>query len=392
MFRSRRITVSREGVYYAAVVVIVFSGALFRQVNLLLVLAGLISGPLLVGWWMAARTLRGLSVRRKLPKHLAAGDTLVCGLTLENPRRRLGAWAVVVEDCVRRESETGSAKPLRPSVIFPYVSAGQDRTGAYRGQAPRRGRYRFGPIRISTRFPFGLFGASRVVDEIGLLTVVPRLGQLMPGWSARRRQAFAGTHRRERRHGPEGDLFGLRAWRSGDSRRWIHWRSSARHGALMVRELEQPRNRDVALLLDLWEPAEASVAHRENTELAVSFAATVAADLCRRGGGSLSLLTTDARQTPLSGPATASLLNEVLERLADVEPSVGDRTAALVEQALATVEPGTELVLVGTRPVELASRERFPSLAGDPRRLATLQQILAIDTSSETLRKYFVVE
>ena len=109
-------------------------------------------------------------------------------------------------------------------------------------------------MRLSTRFPFGLFCHRTTVGPTDLLVVFPRLGRLTRGWAARHHESFAGAKRREQRAGVDGDFYGIRPWRSGDTRRWIHWRTSARAGKLMVRQFEQPRNRDVALLLDLWQP------------------------------------------------------------------------------------------------------------------------------------------
>ena len=80
----------------------------------------------------------------------------------------------------------------------------------------------------------------------------------------------------------------------------------------------------------------------------------------------------------------------MLQRLAVVEPSAGDRTAALLEQAFATVEAGTELVLVTTRAVDFDKIGR--PAAFDPRQRAAANQLLCIDTSSEKLAEYFVVE
>jgi len=51
-------------------------------------------------------------------------------------------------------------------------------------------------------------------------------------------------------HPAGDDVHHLRAYRRGDARRAIAWKPSARHGALLVREYEQPRGAD--LVLD-WE-------------------------------------------------------------------------------------------------------------------------------------------
>ncbi len=297
---------------------------------------------------------------------------------------------MVVEDEVRPEPARAHERPLRPSVLFSYVPAGQTRKGVYRGRLVRRGRYRVGPLRISTRFPFGLFCRTITVGQAETLTVLPRLGRLTRSWAARRQEAFAGTHRRERRHGSEGDFYGLRPWRSGDSRRWIHWRSLARGGELAVRQFEQPRNRDVAVLVDLWQPARPMPPDRDHVELAVSFAATVLGDLCRKGGSTLHLGADGSRL--LSGPASLALLQEMMERLAVVEAESTDRLADLLANALGQIDPGTEIVLVSTRPVDLSDRARFAALWADPARRSLLRRIRCVDVSSKDLARYFRAE
>ncbi len=252
----RQTTIHREGWYYLLIVVVVFGGALFKEVNLLLILAGMLLGPVLLNWQAVGTNLRGLCLERKLPRGLSAGDWLSVSLRLSNARRRLGAWGVVVEEQIRRVTAAGGDNPggplLSPDVLFPYVPAGETRKGAYRGRLLERGRYRFGPVRLSTRFPFGLFSRTITMGESETLLVLPRLGRLTDGWAGRRLEAIAGVDRRSFRPGLEGDFYGVREWRGGDGRRLIHWRSSARLGKLVVRQFAQPRSRDVAVVLDLW--------------------------------------------------------------------------------------------------------------------------------------------
>jgi len=396
MTLPRRITITREGWYYLLVLALVFAGAMAREVNLLLVLAGLLLGPLVFNLHAVVVALRGLEVRRKMPQGVCAGDLLVAGVSLSNARRRVGTWGVVVEDELQPESGQAAGlareKAIRPAVLFPYVPAGESRKGVYRGRLVRRGRYRLGPLRVSTRFPFGLFCRTIVVGATETLTVFPRLGRLTQGWAARQHEAFAGTHRRERRHGQEGDFYGLRPWRSGDSRRWIHWRSSARSGKLVVRQLEQPRNRDVAVLLDLREPAEPTPQHAEHVELAVSFAATVLGDLCRKGGSTLHLGTSEPQPQCISGPASLALLQDMMQRLAVAEAHNSDHLAELLERLLGEIEPGSEIVLVSTQPIDLADTTRFAALWADTSRRTLLRRIRCVDTSSAELAEYFQAE
>jgi uncharacterized protein (DUF58 family) len=315
---------------------------------------------------------------------------------------------VLVEEHVRRDTPEANGKSradkrLHPLVLFPYLPAGQSRNGSYRGRLTERGRYQLGPLRVSTRFPFGLLRHTVTVGEEQSLLVFPRLGRLTRGWIQRHRESFAGTNRREQRAGSDGDFYGIRPWRNGDSPRRIHWRSSARAGKLMARQLEQPRNRDVALLLDLWQPEQPSRQQRENVELAVSFAATVVADLCREGQSNIYLAARDGRRANggrangggaacAGGPASAALLQELMEQLALIEGHNHSRLADLFEAALAGTEAAAELVLVSTRPVDPTDPQWLDGLVLDPARRAVVRRTRLIDASSPELEHYFQME
>ncbi len=404
MFR-RQTTVCREGWYYLAILALVAGGAMLKEVNLLLILAGMLLGPVLLNWQAVRTTLRGLRLERKLPPWIGAGDVLSVNLSLTNARRRLGSWAVVVEEQIERESNANHNRrgltapgigrrrepPLKPSVLFPYVRAGQSSKGAYRGRLAQRGRYRFGPVRLTTRFPFGLFSRTVTDGDSETLIVLPRLGRLTEGWAARRLEAFSGTDRR-RRPGPEGDFFGVREWRAGDGRRLIHWRSSARLGKLVVRQFERPRSRDVAVVLDLWQPEKPTAKQLEAVELGVSFAATVLADLCRKGGSNVYLGFYSGAAECVGGPASPATLQGLMERLALVEGHRGDALPALLAHALRRIAADTEVVLVSTRPVDLADTSRLAALWADPLFRERLRRIRSIDASSGQLDEFFQVE
>ncbi len=394
MFFRRQTAVCREGWLYLAIVAIVFGGAMFKEVNLLLILAGMLLGPALLNWQAVATNLRRLRIARKLPPGLSAGDRLSVSLVMTNARRRISSWGVEVEDQIRRISTHGSENrrggaPLRPQVLFPYIPANQSRKGGYRGRLLERGRYEFGPLRLATRFPFGLFSKTITVAEVETLLVLPRLGRLTEGWTARRLDAFAGADRRRRRPGPEGDFYGVREWRSGDNRRLIHWRSSARLGKLVVRQLERPHSRDAAVVLDLWQPEQPGTEHVENVELAVSFAASVLADLCRKGGSNVQLAVDDTGPECLGGPASPALLQGLMERLATVEAQPRDTLPAALLHALPQIPVGAEIILVTTRPTDLTDAVRFAALRSDHKLSERLRGIRCVDASSQQLAAFY---
>jgi len=214
---------------------------------------------------------------------------------------------------------------------------------------------------------------------------------LTQSWRTLRHESFAGNERREHRPGIDGDFYGLRTWQRGDSRRWIHWRSTARTGEVMVRQFEQPYSRDAAIVLDLWQPAVADASSLDNVELAVSFAATLAAELCRTGSSDVFLVAADPDPRMTGGPGSAALLQDIMERLALIEAGPRDRMPELLQLA-ARIEPGTEIVLVSTRPIDLAHRDYAGRLPGEIVRRLGGRGMRMVDTSNAELARLFRAE
>jgi uncharacterized protein (DUF58 family) len=115
----------------------------------------------------------------------------------------------------------------------------------------------------------------------------------------------------------EGDFAGLRAFRPGDDRRDIHWRSSARRGLPLVREHEDDTAREATVVLD--DRAE-TCTNPETYERAISKAAGLCVELARRGY-SVALRTRDGLVPPGNGPAHTARLLRYLALL----PAVPDR-------------------------------------------------------------------
>ncbi len=390
---KHRTAICHEGTYYIAMLVVLFVAVLLSNANLLMALAGMLCGPLLIGWRLLVISMRRLDVRRTVPRGVSAGDLLVVDVALTNGRRRMSSWAVAAEDQFRQENKSGRRHTIRPTIYYSHVPSGQTRHQVYRGRLLERGRYVFGPIKVSTRFPFGLFRRTIVFRDTDTLTVYPRLGRLTRVWTARHHEAFEGIQRRQQQYRrSSGDYYGVREWQSGDSLRWIHWRSSARQGNLIVRQFEPHRNRDVVVLVDLWQPLKPDTEALQNVELAVSFAATVVADICRKGGSDLSVGIGEADPKLTQGPVSAGLLEGTMERLALATAASDDHLPKLLETALATVEGTAEIVLVTTRPVDLTDRQRFGSLWDDPVRSAIAGRIRLVDTSRSDLTELFQVE
>lgn len=393
MSRRAKTTICVEGWYYLFVVAFVLAGAILGEVNLLVALAGMLIGPLLFNWRFVTVMLRDVAVERQLPERLRAGEAMSVAVVVRNQRARLATWALLAEDRVEHAGEIARGDKLAVRVMLPHIRAGQSGAAGYRLLLSRRGRYRFGPVRISTRFPLGLVRCSRVVDEPQTVLVCPRLGHLTQRWLQMAVAQNAGSQSSGQDHGLlEGDYYGLREWRTGDSRRWIHWRTSAKHGQLAVRQFEQQRNRDVALVLDLWQPDSPTEQEQVHTEIAVSFLATAIVDICHRGDTRLAVSVAGQNTEHWSGTASTILAYEVLDSLAELLPGDGLQIYDVLDQVRQSCRPGVQTIVISTRGAPfLTTGDDWESEARSPGAEGAYGSVTWIDCRSELREKYFTM-
>jgi uncharacterized protein (DUF58 family) len=279
---------------------------LFKNINLLLLLAYLLASALLFNALTAGRWLSGLRTRARVEGPVFAGVPCTIEVEVTNPGRR-SFTGVRIEHTGPDHSLAWFATRLDPGDVF------------FRSPTilPRRGRYR-GAIHAASGYPFSLVWQRRRLAESPEWIVLPRLGWVHLGrlrQFLRRSSPEGDTVRRRRpqRHPTaQAEFHGLRAWRPGDSPRLIHWRTTARCGELMVREYEDEPSDNLLLVLD---PTARSPAAFEE---AVSLAATICWEWCRGKGDRLIATVADGGEV-LDGVAGRSHGRAVMERLALAE-------------------------------------------------------------------------
>jgi len=329
----------------------VLAGATKQEVNLMLLLFGLLTAPLLWNLWAAGSLVRGLSATRTLPEAAVAGQPTAVRLALHNARHS-AVLAVAVVDRIQfatRRSQRGE-----PSVWFPRVLSKDSAQGSYESWFGLRGLYRFGPLQIVTRYPFGLVEFRVELPELAELLVSPRPGRLTPRWPpvTQSRLAGAANGRGLPARGATGELYGLRPWQAGDSARWIHWRTSARRGSWMVRQGEPERARDLVLLAELWRPTPDSAEARASCELLLRFLATVIRDQGYQGSRRLWCGIAGAGpQRLLSGPASRGLVQDIYRLLAQAEASSQPAWVELCRDCAAHRPRDAQVILVTSRAV-----------------------------------------
>jgi uncharacterized protein (DUF58 family) len=219
--------------------------------------------------------------------------------------------------------------------------------GVYRLPDVPRGRHGFAPVRLSITDPFGLAEAGLSLDERQALVVYPRLTELD--------QLFfdggAGPEngRRLLLRRPVGfELHSVRDYQQGESLRRVHWPSTARRGALMVKELEDSPRDEVAVLLDGDATAVVGSPPDSSFDTAVRVAGSVLLAQMRRGRRCVLALNTAGREMQaVSSDGTE--WQRALEILAAAEPDANRPAAALLESGASPAARSLELVVVTSR-------------------------------------------
>lgn len=351
------VALTREGWIYLVVWLFVTSGALLRNISMLVLMAALMIAPLLIGWRVAQLTLRRLRCKRLLPRIAFAGDPVDITWEVVNERHRLSTWQMVLHDQGRPlESQSGSGKGVQAvRLLYRLIRPQECRYESFKATFTQRGAYEFGPAKLSTRFPFGLMTSTRPLDQVDTLFVAPRLGKLSATWDRRLLSLAAGENSVKRKRALSDDeFFALRAWRSGDSLKQVHWRSTAKFGIPMVKQFDTRTDKDVALILDLYEGggvlASRETANDDRVEQILSFGATLFSKLENRVFGLISVAICGANCDFHSDQSYSKIAWDVFRSLALARSSHAPTTLRTVLEMGRRASEGTPIYVFSSRP------------------------------------------
>jgi len=197
-----------------------------------------------------------------LPAPVFEGDGFELEVTFRSGRGARGpAWAI---------GQVGDKQIWAGTGLVPRTGWSQARPL----RSLRRGPIAARDWRMHTSDPLGFFLGLRRTSDSEIALILPRFASLGDRRQVRELEASMAAPRA----GSGNELFGIREYRPGDSLRRIHWRSSARHGELVVREYEPPGLQTLAILLDP-SPTTTDIADQ-----VARIAASEAWDCVREGG------------------------------------------------------------------------------------------------------------
>jgi uncharacterized protein (DUF58 family) len=330
-------------------------GALLGEVPLVQVAVFVLALPLLSAVSVARRRFR-LSTRRTVtPGRVPRGAVSDVLLEVTNADRRAGGLWLLTEPV---PPELGRS----PSFVLERLPAGATAALPYRVTGSRRGRYPLGPLRLRLVDPFGLVLRSVAGTDAGSLLVVPRVRPLsaggLTGGSGR---TGIGARRSIAVHGE--DDVSTRAYRSGDDLRKVHWRATARTGELMVRLEERPWRSSATLLLDtrirghLLAPTGSGPGGGDpvdSLEWLVEAAASIGSALAT--GGAALRVVTDAGELIPADPRRGLDADQLLDRLAVLQPSRRPDLAVAAEHLSRAGTDGPVVALLGAVGTDDAAR------------------------------------
>jgi uncharacterized protein (DUF58 family) len=287
---------------------------------------GLLAAVVLARLWTRLAG-RAVALRRRLPEaERFEGDDVQVRLELELERALLPT-TILVREQISKLGERETALPARGDSS--YVLKGLP-----------RGRYVFEETVAAIEDPLGLDRLEQQLPAPGALLVYPRLVEVDRLFSASGRFARDGRKLLLRR--PSGfDLHSVREYERGESLRKVHWRSTAKRGQLMMKELEDSPRDEVAVVLD----ADPASVVGESFELAVRAAGSILMTHAR-GGRRAVLVVNSTRREHQRVHSAEGDRRQALDLLAAVEPEPGPPLAALLADEAGAAARAEEIAVV----------------------------------------------
>jgi uncharacterized protein (DUF58 family) len=272
--------VTRVGIIYVVIVLLIGVAALNTGNNLLYIIVAAMLAAILVSGVASAVVLRDLELGVHLPEHVFAKRAAVGHIVLRNPRRWLPSFSVSVVSLMRRKAAThwfrapaSFAFPsrgrldrrwIRPldrsqraaesvanifegSAFFPYIPAGCELKAEVELRFDRRGTYQQQDFGLATRFPFAFLTKTRRVPLAREIMVYPSVEptddffEVLPIITGEL-ESFA--------RGRGYDLYRIREYMPEDSARHVDWKATAKSGSLKVREFSREDERKVRIVFD----------------------------------------------------------------------------------------------------------------------------------------------
>jgi uncharacterized protein (DUF58 family) len=291
--RRARAALTRRGALFLAAaflaLVLAYSLGVRELLYIAILLAALPVAALLLVWRGRPR----LSVARTFTPHiLEAGSTASVTLRVRNLALRRSARSRWRDTLPWRGGTTPEADlpALQPRGAR-FAARGNSVDLGYELRPPRRGVFSVGPLDVDVADALGLATSSLTAGEAQSIVVTPEVVAL-PASGLGATAGDGESRLVQRRSAGDDDDAMTREYRTGDAMRRVHWRATARHGEMMVRQEEQRSLPEARIIVDTRRSGYRDATHTardseepesESFEWVVRMLASVALHLRRAG-------------------------------------------------------------------------------------------------------------
>jgi uncharacterized protein (DUF58 family) len=239
---NRRVRITRPGIVFILLIAAVAGAAFNTGNNLLSLILSMMLAAMPASFMLSEYVIAEVRISREAPEFVTEGLSFRVTYRFGNEKKLIPSFAVCVNE---------SLDNVELMAIATYVKAGREVVLKADAIALRRGRARFHDMTVSTTAPFGWFDKSKRVPFPGELIVLPRADSRDLD---RDLIAALGEERPVHKPGRGDQLLGFRAYSRGDPLKDIHWKTTARTGALTVRVNEAEEERKLRIVLGFSTP------------------------------------------------------------------------------------------------------------------------------------------
>jgi uncharacterized protein (DUF58 family) len=298
--------VTREGVAYMLLVLVIGIAALNTGNNLLFIIVSAMLAAIIVSGVSSAAMLQRVEMELTVPEHIFANDGVIGRVHVHNRSRWWPAFSISVVPPKIKNAKAKwvlhrstfkwppkalpekqwlripdlylsrivipgvRADILKEPVYFPYIPKTAFANAEVELRFPSRGRYVQDGFGLSTKFPFSFLAKTRRIALKREVIVYPDvepaddLFHVLPMITGEFTSFVAGRGY---------DLYRIREYLPEDSARHVDWKATAKTGALKIREFTREDERKLRIVFD--NPAPGSISPQQY-EKYVSLAASLA--------------------------------------------------------------------------------------------------------------------
>jgi len=235
-----KVAVTGAGALYLAALLVIGVMSYATANNLLFLVFSAMLALLLVSGVIGRLVLAGLELELILPARVFARTPAEARIRVRNLKRRSPSFSL--ELAGSQPGKSGDFAFLRRPVYFPVVPGGAVLDAPVEVVFPGRGPSSRNTVYLSSGFPFGLIRRRNPVELACDVLVLPAISPVPAADVAAARTAA--------RRSAVGDFSGIRPASDSDDARHLDWKSTARTGAIHVREFSTLSNGEVEVIFD----------------------------------------------------------------------------------------------------------------------------------------------